>query len=87
MRGLCTPGNGNQLTTDGSLIFWAKRKFGVTVDYTHNWLWTSQFNKQGWSVNPGIAVRNGGPVLFELSAADGCVLGDSIESLPDSVEP
>jgi len=69
--------NGNQLETAATGIVWLRRNLGFSSSYTRNWLWTSQFTKAGWSVLPGIVVRNDFQYFGRFSAAylipTGCV--------------
>jgi hypothetical protein len=69
--------SGNELNVTGSAIFWATQRFGLTASYSRDWLWTSKFDKQAWSVLPGAVFRDNfgypGRTYVHYRLPTGCV--------------
>lgn len=50
--------DGNSLNARVKGIYWISPRMGLTGALRHSNLWTSQFNKAGWGVSAGIAIRD-----------------------------
>jgi hypothetical protein len=49
--------DGHHLDISGQTVFWVTQRLGVTASLSRGYLWTSQFNLQGWTPSAGVAVR------------------------------
>jgi hypothetical protein len=70
-------GNGNSFLVSGTGIVWVTSRVGLSGAYDYSWLWTSQFNKNGWAPSAGTVIRNSlfgpGRIYVSYIFPTGCV--------------
>jgi hypothetical protein len=62
--------DGHHFDVSGEGLFWITERFAATASLSRGYLWTSQYNLQGWSPSIGIAIREqflGAPGRLYLS--------------------
>jgi hypothetical protein len=69
--------DGNEAVIDATGLFWVIPRLALSGQVRYNWLWTSQFDKQGWAPSAGFVARDrflGYPGRFYLDYlfATGC---------------
>jgi hypothetical protein len=69
--------NGNSFLVSGTGIVWATSRVGLSGAYGYSWLWTSQFDKNGWAPSAGTVIRNSlfgpGRIYVSYIFPTGCV--------------
>jgi hypothetical protein len=74
--------DGHHFDVSGEGLFWITHRFAVTAALSRGYLWTSQYDLQGWSPSIGLAIREqlfDSPGRFYLSflIPTGCQWGAS----------
>ena len=83
--------NGNNFGWGGEAIWFPLWRVGVSAEIRQSYLWTSLFNKSGWTRSAGLVVRDGflgapGRFSFDYVIPSGCVWAAECRLPPDLIQ-